>query len=224
MRAPFFLLAGVIGAYALSQDLPNLDAVLALYRDQPEGAVSGAEVFRKCAICHTLVPGEHRIGPSLHCVVGREIAALPDYRYSTAMRSAQLDSAFGPYEPETWTRETLTAYVLDPALTFGNTRMPFPGLMATVADEDLLDVTTALIDHLEQSCSEERHELVALQPSDETGEALSCMTIAREASLPACQDMAATLRDGDNGEDASLPTLACIPPGKLSCDGNPVSE
>lgn len=224
MRAPFFLLAGVIGAYALSQDLPNLDAVLALYRDQGDSEVSGAEIFRKCAICHSLAPGEHRIGPSLHCVVGRDIAALPDYRYSTAMRGARLDSAFGPYEPETWTRETLTAYVLDPALTFGNTRMPFPGLMATVADEELFDVTSALIDHLEASCSEEQHELVALQPRGSASEALTCMTIAREASLPACQAMAETLRAGDNGSDASLPTLACIPPGKLSCDGSPPEE
>ena len=71
MRTPFFLLAGVIGAYALSQDLPNLDSVLALYREQPEGEISGAEVFRKCAICHSLVPGEHRIGPSLPAHRGR---------------------------------------------------------------------------------------------------------------------------------------------------------
>lgn len=222
MRTPFFFLAGVILVYALSKDLPNLDAVLALYRAPQDRQTSGAEVFRKCAICHSLVPGEHRIGPSLHCVVGRRIASQPGFRYSTAMRSAQLDSAFGPYEPETWTRETLTAYVMDPALTFGNTRMPFPGLLATVPDHDLFKVTMALIDHLEQSCSEARHELVALQPQPHNGaaaEALSCMTIARERSLPACLEMADTLRAGDNGDDANLPTLACIPPGRLACDG-----
>ena len=224
MKTPFFILAGLIGAYALSKDIPNLDAVLALYREAPGWEVSGAEVFRKCAICHSLAPGEHRIGPSLHCVMGRRIASMPDYRYSTAMQSARLDSAFGPYVPETWTRETLTAYVLDPTLTFGNTRMPFPGFMATVADEELLDVTEALIDHLEQSCSEERHELVALQPEGAGGEALSCMTIARESSLAACQGLASDLRAGDNGEDASLPTLACIPPGKLACTGGAAGE
>lgn len=46
------------------------------------------------------------------------------------------------------------------------------------------------------------------------------MTIAREETLPGCLDLAETLRAGDNGEDASLPT---IPPGKLVCDaGDPL--
>ena len=220
MRTPFVILVSLLGVYALSRDLPNLEQVLDLYRDRPAGEVSGADVFRKCAICHSLAPGAHRVGPSLHCIVGRRIASQPGFRYSPAMKSAQIDSAFGAYEPQGWTRETLTAYVLDPELTFGNTRMPFPGLMATVADENLLDVTTALIDHLEQSCSDESHDLVALQSRAADRESLTCMTIAREDSLAACQESADQLRRGDNGEDSSLPTLACIPPGKLACDAD----
>lgn len=227
MKAPFFILAGIIGVYALSKDLPNLDAVLALYKAPQDEQVSGAAVFRKCAICHSLIPGDHRIGPSLHCILGARIAAQPGFRYSTAMRTAQLNSAFGPYEPEVWTRETLTAYVMDPALTFGNTRMPFPGLLATVPDDQVFDVTLALIDHLEQSCNAEEHELVALQPQrsgDIAGESLTCMTISREASLAACQQQAGSLRAGDNAEDPSLPALACIPPGRLACDGSLAGE
>jgi cytochrome c2 len=226
MKTPFFILVGVIGLYALSKDLPNLEAVLALYRTpQQDGQVSGGEVFRKCAICHSLVPGDHRIGPSLHCILGARIAAQPGYRYSTGLRTAQLDSAFGPYEPEVWTRETLTAYVMDPALTFGNTRMPFPGLLATVPDDQVFDVTLALVDHLEQSCSSEAHELVALQPRRAgTSRALSCITIARHDSHPACREMAQQLRAGDNAEDPSLPALACIPPGRLTCDGTLAGE
>lgn len=228
MRTPFIILVSLLGIYALSKDLPNLEQVLALYRDQPKDGIAGADVFRKCAICHSLAPGAHRIGPSLHCVVGRKIAAQPGFRYSAAMKSAQIDSAFGPYEPQTWTRETLSAYVLNPELTFGNTRMPFPGLMATVADEDLLEVTTALIDHLEQSCTDESHELVALQSREAAGSALTCMTIARAESLSACQQTAAELRssdsNSDNGEDSNLPTLACIPPGKLACDASGATD
>ena len=217
MKTPFFILVGVIGLYALSKDLPNLDAVLALYRAPQGDQASGAEVFRKCAICHSLLPGDHRTGPSLHCILGSRIAAQPGFRYSTAMRTAQLNSAFGPYEPEVWTRETLTAYVMDPALTFGNTRMPFPGLLATVPDDQVFDVTLALIGHLEQSCSAEAHELVALQPRSRSGEALTCITLSREDSLPACQEQAQSLRAGDNAADPSLPALACIPPGRLPC-------
>lgn len=227
MKTPFFILVGVIGLYALSKDLPNLDAVLALYRAPQDDRVSGAEVFRKCAICHSLVPGDHRIGPSLHCILGSRIAAQPGFSYSTGLRTAQLNSAFGPYEPEVWTRETLTAYVMDPALTFGNSRMPFPGLLATVPDDQVFDTTLALIDHLEQSCSAEEHELVALQPQRDdaaAGESLTCMTISRESSLSACQDQAQSLRAGDNAEDPSLPALACIPPRRLACDGTLANE
>ncbi|HIC81775.1 MAG TPA: hypothetical protein EYH07_16040 [Kiloniellaceae bacterium] len=222
MRTPFLVLVGVIGIYALSRDLPNLEEVLALYRaPATQDSVSGAEVFRKCAICHSLVPDDHRIGPSLHCVVGRKIAAVKGYRYSTAMRAAQIDSAFGSYEPETWTRETLTAYVMDPVLTFGNTRMPFPGFLATEADEDLLDVTTALIDHLEQSCDAAPHALIALEQSAAgEGEGLGCMTIAKRPSHAACLELAESLRAGDSAEDPSLPTLACVPPGRLACGGD----
>ncbi len=219
MRTPFVILVSLLGVYALSKDLPSLESVLALYSDPGGNGVSGEDVFRKCAICHSLVPEQHRVGPSLHCIVGRKIASQPGYRYSTGMRSAQIDSAFGPYEPQTWTAETLTAYVMDPELTFGNTRMPFPGLLATVADEDLMDVTTALIDHLAKSCNDESHDLIAFQPQAADGAALTCMTITHETSLANCQATAASLRSGDNGEDSNLPTLACVPPGKLACDG-----
>lgn len=220
LRTPFVVLVGLLGAYGLSKDLPNLEAVLALYDDEPNATASGAELYRKCAICHSLSPGEHRIGPSLHCVVGRRIAAEPGFRYSSGMRSAQIDSAFGIYEPQHWTRETLTAYMLDPQVTFGNTRMPFPGLMASVADEDLFDVTDTLIAYLEDRCDDQVHELVALETTETgegPGEGLACMTIAREQSLPACQAMAEGLRGGNGEAGDDLPTLACIRPGKLAC-------
>ncbi len=223
LRTPFVVLVGLLGAYGLSKDLPNLEAVLALYDNAPNASASGADLYRKCAICHSLSPGEHRIGPSLHCVVGRRIAAEPGFRYSSGMRSAQIDSAFGLYEPQHWTRETLTAYMLDPQVTFGNTRMPFPGLMASVADEDLFEVTDTLISYLEDRCDDQVHELVALHPA-EPGEGLACMTIAREQSLPACQTMAEGLRSGESDADDGLPTLACIRPGKLACSSEAAAE
>jgi hypothetical protein len=36
--------------------------------------------------------------------------------------------------------------------------------------------------------------------------------------------MAQQLRAGDNAEDPSLPALACIPPGRLTCDGTLAGE
>ena len=83
MRTPFVILVSLLGVYALSKDLPKVDAVLALYSDPQDNGVSGEDVFRKCAICHSLAPGLHRVGPSLHCIIGRKIASQPGYRDST---------------------------------------------------------------------------------------------------------------------------------------------
>jgi cytochrome c len=58
----------------------------------------GAEVWRACAICHSLTPGsEDRAGPSLHGVFGRAIASLTDFDYSPALEEMDI----------VWTPETV---------------------------------------------------------------------------------------------------------------------
>ncbi|MGY6409532.1 MAG: c-type cytochrome [Alkalilacustris sp.] len=60
----------------------------------------GAEVWRACAVCHSLTPGDDgRAGPSLHGIFGRPIAALPGFDYSPALREMAL----------IWTPETVSA-------------------------------------------------------------------------------------------------------------------
>jgi cytochrome c len=55
----------------------------------------GAEVFRACAVCHTLSPDDiPRAGPTLHGIFGRAIATAPDYDYSEALR--RLDIVWSP--------------------------------------------------------------------------------------------------------------------------------
>jgi cytochrome c len=50
----------------------------------------GAQVFRACAVCHTLTPDDGaRAGPTLHGIFGRPIASADRYQYSTAL--GQLD-------------------------------------------------------------------------------------------------------------------------------------
>ncbi|KMO14192.1 hypothetical protein SQ03_20030 [Methylobacterium platani JCM 14648] len=76
----------------------------------------GAEVFRACEACHTLTPGSgNRAGPTLHGVLGRRIAAVPDYPYSPAFR--QLDIV--------WTAETIARlFEIGPARFTPGTKMP----------------------------------------------------------------------------------------------------
>ena len=88
---------------------------------QPEGdPEAGAKVFRKCMACHTVEPGANRVGPTLHGVVGREIASAPGFGYSQAMR----DWAAG----RTWTPELLDAFLADPRHAVAGTTMVFAGL------------------------------------------------------------------------------------------------
>jgi len=60
----------------------------------------GAEVWRACAVCHSLTADDgSRAGPSLQGIFGRPIASLPGYDYSPALRAMNL----------VWTPETVAA-------------------------------------------------------------------------------------------------------------------
>ena len=51
----------------------------------------GAEVFRACAVCHTLTPDDGaRAGPTLHGIFGRRIATAPRYEYSEALKTLDI--------------------------------------------------------------------------------------------------------------------------------------
>ena len=42
-------------------------------------ADAGAKVFRKCQACHSVEPGQNRVGPSLFGVVGKEAGAAEGF-------------------------------------------------------------------------------------------------------------------------------------------------
>ena len=47
---------------------------------------TGEKVFKKCAACHSIVKGgKNNIGPALYNVVGRDVGAVGDYKYSKAL-------------------------------------------------------------------------------------------------------------------------------------------
>jgi len=81
----------------------------------------GAEIFRNCAACHSINPGSHRTGPSLHNVVGRPAAHEEGYRYSRAMRTKG-------EEGFVWTEEHLDAFLIKPQRYIRLTKMSYRGL------------------------------------------------------------------------------------------------
>ena len=52
---------------------------------------AGAEVFKRCAVCHTAQKGGgDGLGPNLSGVMGRKSATRPGYAYSPALKKAGL--------------------------------------------------------------------------------------------------------------------------------------
>jgi cytochrome c len=95
----------------LGSMVAGLPDPLAAYSGDP-----GAEVFRACVACHTLSADEgERAGPTLAGIFGRRIAALPDYRYSEALKKMDI----------TWTPETVSKlFEVGPATYTPGTKMP----------------------------------------------------------------------------------------------------
>ena len=80
---------------------------------------TGEKVFKKCAACHSIVKGgKNNIGPALYNVVGRQVGAISDYKYS---------KAFSEYD-KNWTFEELNGYLVKPAKWIKGTKMAFAGL------------------------------------------------------------------------------------------------
>lgn len=95
----------------------------------PGDPARGAELFRACAACHSLVPGEQRSGPSLAGIFGREAGTVPGFtRYSPALAAADL----------IWSEATLDAWLADPQAVVPGNRMTFRGIADEQARADLI--------------------------------------------------------------------------------------
>jgi len=92
-------------------------------------AAGGAQVFARCAICHSSAKGEgNKIGPNLFGVVGRKAGTAPGFSYSAAMKSAGF----------AWSNDRLDAYIKSPALAVPGNKMPFAGLPSAGQRTDLI--------------------------------------------------------------------------------------
>jgi cytochrome c len=89
-------------------------------------AAHGKELYLACAACHSERPDA--LGPSLKGVVGRRSAALEDFRYSNAMKRANL----------TWDESTLASYLADPQAKIPGNRMPYGGLSSPRDVDDVV--------------------------------------------------------------------------------------
>lgn len=107
----------------------------------------GAALFRQCAACHSLVPGQHLTGPSLAGIMGRKAGTAEGFgRYSPAMKQSNVE----------WSAETIDPWLKSPGEFIPGTSMRVPGIDDPAARRELiayLEVVTT-----EQGASEPGRE------------------------------------------------------------------
>ena len=74
-----------------------------------------------CRTCHTTNKGDNRLGPNLYKIVGRKAGSLPNYSYSSAMKSADF----------VWNEAKLDRFIANPdEIVPGNNMKPYGGLVS----------------------------------------------------------------------------------------------
>ena len=98
---------------------------LAFLIASPSDAVSqtvnaGQLLFNNaCRTCHTIKEGDNRLGPNLYKILGRKVGSVPNYVYSSAMRSADF----------VWDKEKIDRFIENPdTVVPGNKMKPYDGL------------------------------------------------------------------------------------------------
>jgi len=81
-------------------------------------AGAGERLWRQCQACHALNPGQNGVGPYLHGVVGRPIAAADGFSYSDALASLG----------DAWTPENLSGFLENPRSWAPGTAMAYNGM------------------------------------------------------------------------------------------------
>src|SRR5258708_19040489 len=90
---------------------------------------SGAQLYRACAGCHSLVPDRNMTGRSLAGIWGRKAGTLESFeRYSPALKASTL----------TWDAATLDQWLKAPSQFIPGTRMGFAGIADDAARTDLI--------------------------------------------------------------------------------------
>jgi len=89
-------------------------------------AGKGAQIYQRCLACHSL---EHNRSGPRHCgLFGRPAAAVPDFTYSQALKSAGL----------TWDTATLDRFLENPLKAVPGTKMAYAGIKNGQERADLI--------------------------------------------------------------------------------------
>jgi cytochrome c len=76
-------------------------------------AAAGEKVFAHCAPCHSIKPGENKVGPSLAGVFGRKAGTEPGFSYSAALKGQDI----------TWNEASVNEWLQGPGKFVKGTKM-----------------------------------------------------------------------------------------------------
>jgi len=109
----------------------GIAATVAISSGSAMAKSSGEKLFKKkCGTCHSLEPGKHKVGPSLHQVMGRK-AGSTDFKKYKALKGADI----------VWDEKSLDGWITDPKKFIGK-----PTAMTVKIKKE--DEREAIIDYL----------------------------------------------------------------------------
>jgi cytochrome c len=107
-------------------------AVASLAQTAPSGTDPQVAYNNHCRTCHSAEPGDNRLGPSLHGVMGRKAGSVEGFAYSPGFKTTDL----------VWDDGNMDKFIENP-------NSVFPGSnMATFAGLSDQDQRKAIIDYL----------------------------------------------------------------------------
>ena len=101
-------------------------------------AERGTQIAKQCAVCHNVQKGQGpKVGPDLYGVIGRKVASMPGFNYSTALKA----------KGGTWTFDALNPWLTNPRADVPGTAMMFAGLSNEKQRADVIAYLNTLSDH-----------------------------------------------------------------------------
>lgn len=115
------VLCSVSGLSAQTADVAKPATDPAATATAPAATLGGGEeAFNNaCRTCHSVKPGDNRLGPSLSGIVGRKAGSEAGYNYSQSLKNSGV----------TFDAKTLDAFIANPdTVVAGNNMKPYTGI------------------------------------------------------------------------------------------------